>query len=57
LQAPSQRGKGFGEGSRAAEMVSAQGAAVLGLAWLADPARSGCPPVRHVMLQVLEVCM
>lgn len=58
LQAPSPQGKGLGGGFRAAEMeqmVSIQGAKVLCLAWLADPARSRCPPVRHAMLQVLEV--
>lgn len=31
------------------------GSAVLRLLWLADPAKSRCPPVRYAMLQVLEV--
>lgn len=29
--------------------------AVLRLLWLADPVKSRCPPVRHAMLQVLQV--
>ena len=29
--------------------------AVLRLLWLADPVKSRCPPIRHAMLQVLQV--
>lgn len=31
------------------------GSAVLRLLWLADPARSRCPPIRYAMLHVLQV--
>lgn len=37
------------------DVLSAQGVAVLDLLWLADPAKSRCPPIRHTMLQILEV--
>lgn len=37
------------------KVAMAAGAAVLNLLWLADPALSPCPPIRHAMLNALQV--
>ena len=36
-------------------VATTEAAAVLDLVWLADPSRSPCPPIRHAMLNVLQV--
>lgn len=44
-----------GPGSLSEKVAMAAGPAVLNLLWLADPALSPCPPIRHAMINVLEV--
>lgn len=42
-------------GSLLEKVAMAAKAAVLNLLWLADPALSPCPPIRHAMINVLQV--